>query len=132
MSTPIAITPVIQLNAHDCGLRALEMLLGVPYAEVRAAFDAVAHRHAGRERGVWHTEMERAAGQLRRQLRRRRKDRYDITEETGILTVHLPENEDHYVVLFQGVVINPTDGVVYDRDAYLADRKGTPGLLLVV
>ena len=44
-------------------------------------------------------------------------------DAVGILVVKFRDRTRHIVVLFQGVVINPADGLVWDLDAYLATSR---------
>jgi hypothetical protein len=122
--TPIAIQPRKQTSA-DCAIVALEMFLGIPYAQV-AAFVAATSPKAF-IRGMWTTEIQRVAAGLGTKLKRQRKWADD---DSGILVLQL-EDACHAVVLFEGVIINPGDGMVWNYDAYLAKACAQPLHLLV-
>jgi hypothetical protein len=122
--TPIAVCPVMQ-TGDDCAIVAMSMYTGLPYPHVAAAVAAMAPRAF--LRGMWTKEMQRIAKLLGVTLKYRRK--FDH-EGTGILLLQL-EDGCHAVLLFQGVVINPGDGQVWDYDAYLAKSKAKPLGLLV-
>jgi hypothetical protein len=115
MSLVVAIEPIVQKDVADCGIASLAMLLGRPYQEVSKVALAIVSKKV-HKRGLWSTEVKRIAKALDIRLRVRRKLR---DEATGLLVLKRP-GEAHIAVLFQGVVINPADGLVWDYDAYLA------------
>lgn len=121
---PVVIQPLAQ-TAEDCALVALAMYLGVPYAQV-AAFVAVTAPKAF-IRGMWTTEIQRVAKALGVTLKVKRKFGED---ESGILVLQL-EDGCHAVVLFEGVIVNPGDGLVWNYDAYLSKAVAKPRHLLV-
>lgn len=124
MPQPAAILPRAQ-TGDDCAIVALSMYTGLPYPHVAAAVAAAAPRAF--LRGMWTKEMQRIAKVLGVTLRYRRKFSED---ETGILLLQL-EDGCHAVVLFQGVVVNPGDGQVWDYDAYVSKSRAKPLGLLV-
>lgn len=127
MSDPAAIEPLIQKDAADCGISALAMLLGKPYVEVFQVAEAVSPKCA--KRGLWNTELRRIAKRLGVTLKVV-KPVPELTEATGILDVQKPK-QGHYALIFQGVLINPADGLIWDVDAFLARGKWTARALIV-
>jgi hypothetical protein len=121
---PIAILPR-QQTGNDCAIVALAMYLGIPYPKIAAVVAAMAPRAF--LRGMWTAEMRRVAKTLGTTFRYKKKFGED---ETGILILQL-EDECHAVVLFQGVVLNPGDGMAWDYDSYLSKACATPLGLLV-
>lgn len=121
---PLVIRPLEQ-TGDDCAIVALAMFLGLPYAQVAAFVGATAPKAF--VRGMWTTEIERIAAALGTRLKRKRK--WD-EDESGILVLQL-EDVCHAVVLFEGVIVNPGDGMVWNYDAYLSKACATPRHLLV-
>lgn len=133
MTTPVAINPERMRDEGDCALAALAMLTGAPYPTVsRVALKTVRRRpHAT---GLWAGEVMKIAKALKTPLRRLKlRGKLPSTlddEATGILLVQRGDGS-HAVVLFQGVVINPADGLIWDLDTYLTEGEWTPHELLV-
>jgi hypothetical protein len=105
------------------------MLLGKPYPEVyQAAKAAVPTVDV---KGLANTEMIEIAQILGAALKVIKK--YELDEDSsGILTLDRGRRSAaHAVILFQGVIYNPADGVVYDAETFLRDRKWKRRVLLV-
>ena len=118
-SEPLMLQPMGQLGEADCAVTALAMYLGRPYREVsEAAMRTSPHVH---QRGLWATEMRRIAKRLGVTLRSVRAPVPNITERTGILCVKRKAVE-HAAVLFQGVLIDPRDGQLWDLETWVATR----------
>lgn len=118
------VTPQKQ-SGDDCAIVALSIFLNLPYAAVAAVVARVAP--TAFKSGLWNTQMARVAKALGTPLQAKRRfhDR-----ESGILTLQL-EDACHAVVLFEGVVVNPGDGKVWNYKAYLAKSRARPLSLLV-
>ena len=94
------------------------MLFGLTYATVRRAGKAIG---ADPEEGLDLAEIRKVGRKLRRPLKVVPFDPED--RPTGLLCVR--EKRDHHiVVMFQGVVIDPSDGSTWDLDTYLTTGKG--------
>ncbi len=118
---------VVQRHPADCGVATLAMLLGVSYEDALVAL--AAEEPAVLTRGVFTKHLEAAAQKLGFRLRRRR--RYSIDDDTGLLNLSSRKwRTDHVVVLREGLVIE-TDGTIWDAGEYLAALKAKPGMLLV-
>lgn len=114
---PRAIQPLIQMTQADCGIAALAMLLGKPYSQVAVALSKT-HPTAKKE-GMWTGEMISVARKYRMKLKVRSpavlQGEPDIT---GLVTT-----KNHVAVLFQGVVIDPSDGQVWDLETWLVANR---------
>jgi hypothetical protein len=121
---PLAVKPIEQ-TGNDCAIAALAMYTGRSYADVAAAVTGVSPRAF--VRGMWCTEIQRAAKALGVTLKLCR--RFNIEEDTGILCVDHGGGA-HAVVLFQGVIINSEDGMVWDVEAYLIKAGAIPRVLM--
>lgn len=129
MSMPMVVQPVVQINEGDCAIAALAMFLGRPYATVAEAARRVA-RHA-ETKGLYTTQIRRVAKALGVQLEKRRHSLEG--PYTGLLTTkRKADKREHVVVLFQGVVLDPLDGLLWDYDTWLNKTSYTPTALLTV
>jgi ABC-type bacteriocin/lantibiotic exporter with double-glycine peptidase domain len=122
MASPAIIEPIAQKNAGDCSIACLAMLLGLPYVEVSSMALSL-YPTAGTE-GLWTTEIKRVALKLGHKLQTKKP--VEIETSTGILVLR-----DHVVILFQGVIVDPADGLIYDYDTYLVTKADKPTRLLV-
>ena len=125
MTRPIAIHPARQYSEGDCGLASLSMLSGKPYTVVRAAASALYPDAVNF--GSTRRHLLRIAASLKYPLKLRdlaKASSEDLDETTGLLVVSKRAGRGwhaHAVVLFEGVVIDPSDGLVWGIDPYLAE-----------
>ena len=61
-SDPVAIDPIVQKDSTDCGIAAIAMLLGRPYADVFQVAQKVAPN--SQQQGLWTTEIKKICEQL--------------------------------------------------------------------
>jgi len=121
-----------QFSDSDCGVAALAMVLGEEYVLVRALVRAMFPWAATDRRGLTVRELEAVAQALGATTERRRK--YDLSADSGILSVRWDPRGWHFAVLRWGLVFD-TDFCVVPADRYLDDlRVPNPrfGGLLVV
>lgn len=117
----------MQRGHADCAIAALAMLSGRPYREVSEA--AIAVSPVVHRTGLWNTELGRIARAIGFKLRPARKIVTD-PDTTGLLVVKKKNGAGHVVVLFQGVVVDPASGLIWDLDTYLAHGSWTIRALL--
>ena len=117
MAAPIAIQPTIQMNAGDCVICCLSMILGIPYVNVYKVAKDI-YPECG-IKGLTTRQTMRIVRKLGRTLESVSIKGLSLENETGILDVRI-RREHHSVVLFEGIVYNPADGIIYNLDAYLA------------
>ena len=124
--------PVMQLVAqreeNDCSIAALASIAGVTYEDALRAVAKVDPVHMGRT-GLWVRQIEQAATDLGCPLRRRK--RYDIQHDVGLLRVQLPNRDVHVVWLANGLIVN-WDLSVWRAEDYLQRLGAKPGVLLVL
>lgn len=114
---PFAIEPMVQRNSSDCAIVALAQVLGLPYREVSEA--ALKHIASPHTKGMYTSDIRRIAKTLGFTLQTIRPKQIDFDDApSGVLVVVLT-NGAHTVTLFEGVVIDPADGLVYRADFYL-------------
>jgi ABC-type bacteriocin/lantibiotic exporter with double-glycine peptidase domain len=110
---------VMQKDIADCAIAALASVLQKPYREVSDA--ALRVRRAPHKRGLFSSEMVRIGDALGKPLRITPKRYVDLDDRpTGVLCVRFKTSgHEHAVVLFDGVIYNPADGLLYRSDVYL-------------
>lgn len=122
MASPAVVEVIVQKTSSDCAIAALAMLLGKPYREVsEAALVACSRPHKS---GLWTPEIIRVAKHLGAILKPQDVKAFD-EEGTGLLVVRKKNGVSHVVLLFQGVVVDPSSGLVYDLDTYLKSCRYT-------
>ena len=128
MAAPAVFEPIMQKEGGDCVIASLAMILGLPYQEVsKKALELFAKPH---ETGLSVRDTQRLIRSLTgRVFESVKAAELDLEDETGVLFVMLP-HVYHAVVLFEGSVFNPTDGLMWNRHAYLATKKARPVRLL--
>lgn len=115
-----SIEPIFQKSTEDCGIAALAMLLQESYRSVSEIAMKVCKKP--HERGMYITDLVRTAKSFGRPLLKRAL----FEDATGILVLRRTKKrklEQHFVVLFQGVLVNPADGLIWDLDTFLARGK---------
>ena len=118
MPTPAVINPVMQKNASDCAIASLAMLLGRSYEEVsKKALELFDKPH---QKGLTTREIQRLARAVRGQsLQSIKIKNANLDEETGMLFVKRG-TEEHACVLFEGVIFDPADGLIWNVPTYFA------------
>ena len=125
MSGPLAVEAIVQKDSGDCGAAALAMYLSIPYRSVcDAALKVVPDFF---NHGMTRTEMVKVADVLGYDLKRSAK--FNIEEDNGVLFMHRRKSY-HAVLLFGGVIVNPSDGLIWLPEAYIAKSHFKPVTLL--
>lgn len=123
-------TPLLQLVAQrhpaDCGVACLAMMLSVSYEDALLALGGEVPKVL--RRGVWFTELQRAAAKFGVKLKI--KARWDAEDDEGIAQVRFRDG-DHHVVLLRHGLLFETDLSVWEPDDYWRAKKAEPGSLLV-
>ena len=122
---PEVIKPVTQVTEGDCAICSLAMMLGVPYEQVGEAAKHITRRNPHRG-GLTTGEIIKIAHKLSgHDVESLLPSQVNLSDETGILAVRYGKSE-HAVALFEGVIYNPADGLIYSIDAYLASMHAKP------
>lgn len=111
----------------DCGICAIGTLTGRTYEDVVAVASQISKNWKA---GLWLREIEDIARELGLTLRRKRK--YDLDSDVGILDVEILDRrkrEPHVVVLNAGRIID-SDYTIWDAEAYLIHYKAKAKTLL--
>lgn len=124
------LTIVAQRNEGDCGIACAAMLADVHYKVARA--EAVKIDRNCEHAGLHRTQLVRLLERLN--LDPVVKKKWDVGA-TGVLVLNPAKNPrksgGHYVVLFEGVVIDPASACVWSLESYLAERTDYKALSLV-
>lgn len=118
---------VRQRKSGDCGVAALASYLGESYEDVYVACARVdpVHRSA---KGLWAWEVIKIAAVLGVKLRRRLK--YDLDEDEGVLIVQFKDGHRHWVRVRNGEIYDPSDQTLTPSSEYLARYNCVPFTLL--
>ena len=125
MTAPL-ISMIPQRHVGDCGVAALGMLLGVSYEDALLALGGEVPTIL--RRGVWLVELQRAAARLGHPLKLKR--RYDVELSEGILQIIFKPDDQHVVVLREGLIFD-SDFCVWRPEDYQQAKKARFGSLLV-
>lgn len=115
-----------QRHRADCSAAVLGMLLGISYEEALLALTRESPELL--RKGVWFTELQRAAKQMGIPLRLKR--RWDANFDDGIAHVRFRSGGNHVVLLRAGLFFDTNFEVWYPSE-YLKARKAKAGSLLV-
>jgi hypothetical protein len=119
--TPALVEIHVQKNLSDCAVASLAMISGRPYRVVSEA--AVAAAPTVHTRGLWTTQILAIAKAIKFPLRR---VKHPLDDDTGLVIVKDATgktNDCHVAALFQGVLIDPATGNVWDFDTYLHTQQ---------
>lgn len=129
MASPVVIEPTMQKSGFDCVVACLSMLLGVPYHDAVQAATRVDKDVLSV--GLTVAEAKRTAKLLGVKMTIGSLDNLD--EATGILYVKKRGiTQEHAVLMFNGTLYNPADGLLYIPDAYFASKEWKPSKLLII
>ena len=138
MASPAMIAPCLQAGPMECVIACMSMILGLPYIDVVAACQAVDPNAL--KTGLTAGEACRAAKRLGHVLTafaplkvpkgKRSIPLEDLDDLTGILYVR-KGNAYHAVVLFEGVVFDPSYGNIWQLASYLATHHVKPYRILL-
>jgi ABC-type bacteriocin/lantibiotic exporter with double-glycine peptidase domain len=121
MTLPVVLEIHVMKGGHDCGVAALATISGIPYRTVSAK--AIKMYPTVHKEGLSTPEMIAIAKALGLILEPADHPDLDDADETGLMQVSKSNGGYHWVAMFQGVVINPSDGLLYDYSTYLKTRK---------
>lgn len=117
---------VPQRHPADCGPAALAMYLGVSYEDVLLAIGSDVTDLL--RRGMWFTELTRAAAKFGVTLKR--KVQWDADVDEGIAQIRFRSGPHHVVLLRAGLFFD-TDFTVWEPSDLLKEKRGRPGSLLM-
>ena len=110
-----AIYPIAQRSEYDCAQCCLAMVLQVGYEEVGRVFSATLRR------GMTADDLKKTAKKLGYRLESYKGDKWDRNpdDSPSVLFVSKGRGAWHAVVSFCGVIYNPADATLWEREAFL-------------
>lgn len=131
VSLPPHMVRMVRQNGmdKDCGVAAVGMLLGLREPQALAACVAVAPKLL--DEGMYWSEIRQVATSAGVNVTLKRKGRYDIDHDTGVLGIHLKKRLGHFVFLWSGRIIEGNTELWLDPEDYFNHYACTPGSLLV-
>lgn len=124
MASPCTVQPIIQQTGYDCGIASLVMMLGEPYPNVNQAAGQSLKKWPDPE-GLSTRQLQTIAKKLGHVLQSVSIKDLDLHDSTGILLVRI-KNYHHFVALFEGVLIDPSSGLLWNLDTFLHSEKAHP------
>lgn len=120
------VSMVPQRHRADCAAAVTSMFLGISYEEALLAL----HQESPEliRKGVWFTELQRAAAGMGIPLKLKRK--WDADFDDGIAHIKFKWGGNHVVLLRAGLFFD-TNFEVWHPSDYLKARKAKAGSLLV-
>lgn len=129
MATPVSIYPQIQRTSNDCMIACLAMVLSLDIPTVRIAADKAVRNHV--VEGISCSEALRVARRLKKHLHAVDVASHNVPDDTvGILAVREGRHY-HALVLFNGTIYDPAEGVLWEADSYLSVHRAKPYKLLL-
>lgn len=117
----VALKPQGQLTVGDCGICCVAALSKYSYREV---YETAKLFTRAPDTGMDLGDLTKTLDQLN--FTPRYKRRWNHDEDDGILSLVLKKNPrgagGHWVVLFNGSIFNPADGLFYRYDAYMESK----------
>jgi ABC-type bacteriocin/lantibiotic exporter with double-glycine peptidase domain len=117
MPSPEVIEPIIQKEDSDCGIAVVAMLLQKPYREV-SEVALKTFKQRPHSNGLELRQIKRLLEKFGTRSISVAPKAVDLSEETGILSI--TKKIPHVVLLFEGVIVDPANGLLYSIDAYCA------------
>lgn len=127
-----SIQVVVQQTHADCGVCCLAMLLGRPYSDI--FMHSPQQVKLARKKGLTEGSLTRLAKKVGVKLSHRRVTDDDLDEATGILFLGATKKgvDDHAVVMFNGTLIDPSDGLLWDPSVYFRRFSFVPESLFEI
>ena len=113
---------IVQRSSGDCAIATLAMYLGVNYEDILSVASQTVNRPLLHRAGMWTKDIKATAGALGVSLKMRRT--FDPEMADGILVM-----KEHVAILRDGIVIDPSDGTIWDADVYISQSDKVTGLL---
>lgn len=125
---------VAQRRKFDCGIAALAAALRQDYTDVFVVAAQVASKRL--HVGLTTTDLLNVASKFGRPMRRVHYRKVDVEEDSGVLGINWnnPKRhgaDGHWVVLYKGVILDPSGPEVWEASVYLETNGGRPATLLV-
>ena len=113
---------IVQRGDGDCAIAVLAMYLGLNYEDILSVATQTLKRPLLHRAGMWTKDIRQTAEALGVPLKLRRK--FDLETANGILILR-----GHVAVLRDGMVVDSSDGTIWDADVYVSQNDKVTGLL---
>lgn len=125
---------VSQRHDFDCGYAAIAMLLNVPYGDVSKAVRDNIDDPKLKKRGLILWQMEEVLKAFKFKTKRVYRSKGYLEGATGILGLNggLCAPAGHWVVIKDGMIIDPSGGEVWEVEDYVKAANCRPATLLVI
>lgn len=118
---PVSVRVCVQETVADCGIAAVAMISGEPYATVFKLAKKTAKR--ARKEGTSLRDVRKLGRAVGVSFRIKEESKVDLDSDTGIMWLNAVKGKfGHVTVLFRGVVIDPSNGQLWAPDTYLAEN----------
>jgi len=121
MALPVVMEPHVQKGASDCGIASLATFCGRSYREV--SDKALQLFPTSHKSGLWSTDLVKLGKALGVKLIRASHPDPRDTDATGLVVMRKKDGTSHVATLFQGVLLDPSSGLIYDLSTYLTSKK---------
>jgi ABC-type bacteriocin/lantibiotic exporter with double-glycine peptidase domain len=129
MPSPDIVEPIIQKEDMDCGICVVAMLVQKSYREV-SEVALKTFRSRPHSAGLDLRQIKMLLQKFGEKPVSIAPKQVDLTEETGILSI--TKKNPHVVLLFEGVIVDPANGMLHNIDAYLAYQKAKISRLIKI
>lgn len=128
------ITVVSQRKEYDCGLACLAMLLGMSYGDVAQKVKEIIDPKSLRRRGLILRDVETLLEAWGHVPTRHYKSKGYLEGATGILGLNggLCDPCGHWVIIKNGMIIDPSGGEVWSVDDYCKQAKCRTAALVTI
>lgn len=125
---------VKQRTDWDCGIASIAMLLNVPYNDVAATVKAIIDDPKLKKRGLILYQLEMVIESFGFKTKRVYKRKGYLDDATGILGLNggTMDAAGHWVLIKDGMIVDPSDGTVNDPDEYIKENKCRPATMVVI
>lgn len=126
---------VPQRKDWDCGVASIAMLLNVPYADVSTVvFRTLTDHKKLKRQGIILYELEEIIGKFGFKTKRLYKKEGYLENATGILGLNGGDcaPHGHWVVIRDGMIIDPSGGEVWSPEDYMKAARCRPATMVVL
>lgn len=122
-----------QRHDWDCGVASLAMLLDIPYGDAAQIVRDVIDDPLLKKRGLILRQLEEIFDHLGQPTKRVYRSNQYLEGRTGILGLNGGDCDPcgHWVVLKDGMIIDPSGGEVHKPDEYMTKFGCRPATLLI-
>lgn len=116
---------IAQRLSWDCGVASIAMLLDIPYNDVRDVVNERIDDPLLKKRGLILRQVEEVLGYFKFKSKRVYAKEGYLDGATGILGLlgGTMDKCGHWVVIKDGMILDPSDGAAHTPEEYMAENK---------